>query len=144
MYKLSQSMSADTRVPDHSIFVWINQLCCISVWFSLLCFHFRSNCTNMAQWSIEFFFFFLTSTNQIVCIIIRFKRRNSLSGWENHQTTSYYATEDKGVQKCLDFLWHRHEDNIDTGNYSVSMWPSFCRLCCSRTETGVVNRNFII
>ena len=36
-----------------------------------------------------------------------------------------------------DFAWHRHEHNSDTEKSDVSAWPSFCRPCCARVETGV-------
>ena len=42
-----------------------------------------------------------------------------------------------------DFHGYRHEGDVHTGKSGVSAWP-FCRLCCARVETGVVNRNFIL
>ena len=51
----SQSMNADCKIPDHSISVWINQICCMI--FSPLCFHLISSCAHqrgtMKHW--EFF-----------------------------------------------------------------------------------------
>ena len=41
-----------------------------------------------------------------------------------------------------DFHGYRHEGDVHTGKSGVSAWP-FCRLCCARVETGVVNRNVI-
>ena len=80
----SQSMNADCKIPDHSISVWINQICCMI--FSPLCFHLISSCVHQCGTMKHRVMFFLPSGNRIICVIICFKQRNPQNGGENHQT----------------------------------------------------------
>ena len=77
----SQSMSTCCKIPDHSIFVRINQLCCA---------FFHSTFTQDLTASIwhnkaySHVFLFSSNTDQIICTTVHFKWRCHRNSWENY------------------------------------------------------------
>ena len=135
----SQSMNADCKIPDHSISV-----------HAIFLVHFYSsskldsNCINMAKWSMSFFSFFLAQ-RWLNCLYHRLLQMKWLRKPSNHQLLfiKWHKIKEDSNACMPDFLWHRHEDNVDTGKWGVSAWPSFCRPRCAMVYTGLVNINLI-
>ena len=86
-----------------------------------------------------FVFVFLAHPDQIICIIVHFKRLNHWNSWENDHNHQLLGA----LQQRLDDRFFVAQAWRRRWHWKVwlSMWPSSF---CARVETGVENRKFIL
>ena len=140
----SQSMSTCCKIPDHSIFVRINQLCCAFFHSTFTQDLTASIWHNKASSHVFFFIFFSSSQcwpNHLYHHLLQRKKPlKRLRKPSNHRLLSDKIKEYINTW-MTDFLWRMHEADVDTEKSGISMRPSFCRPYCAMVETGVVNKN---
>ena len=137
----SQSMSADCKIMDHSISVWVNQLCCMTfpapqygaVMHTVILFFCLFPCSSVLCNDAYSCFLFVCLNSVLIELSVSLSALNEET-IEMAEKTIKAAAEDKWVQVHL-ARWHIFH-GTDTTKPGISVLPLFCRPCCVRVETG--------